>query len=94
MAEKYSGVEKYIFADTYNLFIKYKDIHRKDDKAWERLISDATKIYHKYNNHPLVRHMVSAVIENIEFKSCERVIDGKTYCDYEKELKDVKNIGF
>lgn len=94
VAEKYLGIERYMFSDTYNLFLKYRDIKEYDENAWQMLADDANKLYDKYKNHPMARNLISATLENLEFKQCKRVIEGKTYKDYEVELKDVNSIGF
>lgn len=64
----YTGIEKYIFADTYNFFIKYKDI-TGTDKEWEDCIARAEEIRIKYKDYPLARTILNEVLHIIE---CEK----------------------
>ena len=90
MAEKYTGVEKYIFSDVYNFFLKYANIPNQD-YYWEHCVADAKILCFKYRNYPLARKMVMNVLEQIEFRVCNRVIDNKTYQEWEEYLGDYKN---
>lgn len=85
MAEKYSGIEKYIFADVYNLFLKYKDIPN-EDYYWECLTDEARIINFKYKDHPLARAMVVATILQIEHKVSGRLREGLTHEQWEAKL--------
>ena len=93
MAEKYCGIEKYIFADVYNLFLKYKDIPN-EDYYWECLIKDADAIYAKYKSHPLVRSMVVATMTQLEHKISGRLKDGLNHAQWEEKLSHAHKIGW
>ena len=90
MAEKYTGVEKYIFSDVYNFFLKYANVPN-EDYYWERCISDAKLLYFKYRNYPLAKRMVMDVLEQLEFRLCNKAIDGMTYQQWEAYLGDYKS---
>lgn len=82
MAEKYIGIEKFIFADTYNLFLKYKDI---PDEAyyWEKCIEDSKALQFKYHNHPLATSLTVAVLDQLEHKICKRNRKDRSYIEWE-----------
>lgn len=90
MAEKYTGVEKYIFADVYNFFLKYKDVPNTD-YHWTCCIGEAKLLNFKYKDYPLARHMVIDILEQLELKICGKVIGGYTYDQWEQVLGDYAN---
>lgn len=90
MAAKYTGVEKYIFADVYTLFLKYVNIP-DEDYYWQSCLQDAKMICFKYKDYPLAKRMVTNVLEQLEFKVCNRAIDDMTYKEWDTYLGDYKN---
>ena len=90
MAEKYTGVEKYIFSDIYNFFLKYANVPNQD-YYWEHCIADAKILCFKYKNYPLAKRMITDVLEHLEFRICGRVLDHKTYQEWEEYLGEYKN---
>lgn len=90
MAEKYTGIEKYIFSDLYNFFLKYSNM-LNDDFYWDYCISDARALCFKYRNYPLARNMIVSVLGQIEFKVCNKVVDGRTYKQWDEYLGDYKS---
>lgn len=65
MSEKYIGMERFIFADAYNLFLKYKDMG-DNDYCWERLIKEQEELYTKYNGCNMARDILNSVVAQIE----------------------------
>lgn len=64
--EKYDGIERYIFADAYNFFLKYKDIPNQDS-YWEACINDAKRMYVKYKEYQFAREIITATMNQLEF---------------------------
>lgn len=91
MAEKYTGIEKYIFSDTYTFFLKYQNIPN-EDYYWQCCAEDAKLLCFKYKDYPLARRMVMNVLEQLEFKICNRVMNGRTYQQWEEYLGDYKKL--
>jgi hypothetical protein len=92
LAEKYLGVEKYIFADVYNFFLKYKDIP-DNDYYWQCCVNEAKQISMKYKNYPLAMNMINNVLEQLEFKRSSKniILGGNTYKEWEIILGDYRN---
>lgn len=93
MAEKYAGIEKYIFADVYNFFLKYKDIPNQNT-YWKKCIADAEILNFKYKDHPLARCLVTSVINQLEHKICGRELNGLTHEQWEINLDIAHKIGW
>lgn len=87
---KYLGIEKYIFADIYNFFLKYKDIPN-EDYYWECLVQDSKILMFKYKNHPLCKDMLLATMEQLEHKIGCRPRKGLTHEQWEETLTVAKN---
>ena len=85
MAVKYNGIEKYIWSDTYNFFLKHHN-DSNTDESWNSLLEDARELSEKYNDHPLLRKILVQTIIQIESKVGGRYLDGKTYIQCEQEL--------
>lgn len=64
---KYDGIEKYIFADVYNLFLKYKDIP-DEEYYWNVFLEDYHILRFKYGDTRMVNSMLLAVMEQLEIK--------------------------
>lgn len=91
MTNKYLGIEKYIFSDAYNLFLKYKDIDPNNSYYWECCMTDAKSLTSKYHDYPFARELILNVLGQLEFKLCDRTLDGKTYNEWEKILGNYKD---
>ena len=87
-AVKYTGIEKYIWSDTYNFFLKHKD-DANTDENWQELLREASVLTNKYHNHPLLRSILVNTILQIESRVAGRVLDNKTYRQWEAELEAV-----
>lgn len=90
MAEKYTGIEKYIFADAYNFFLKYVNVPN-DDYYCECCVADAKMLIFKYKDYPLAFNMIMSIVEQLEFKHMNRTMSGMTYEEWEKYIGDYKN---
>ena len=86
----YLGIEKYIFSDVYNFFLKHKDTPN-EDYYWECCLQDAKLIWFKYHNYPLAKKMVLDVLDQLDFKKGHS-IEGKTYEEWEKILGDYRKL--
>ena len=93
MAEKYTGIEKYMFSDAYNFFLKYKDM-QNTDYYWELCIKDARTLYFKYADHPLIRGLVSSTMQQLSHKVNNTVLCGLTPDQWEEKLKVAKQTQF
>ena len=93
MSAPYYGIEKYIFADVYNFFLKYKDMPN-EDYYWEKCIGDAKLISFKYKEHRLARSMVNSIIEQLEHKICDKTYKGLLHEQWEKNLESVHKLGW
>lgn len=90
---KYTGIERYIFSDVYNFFLKYKDIPN-EDYYWEKCLEDAQMIYFKYKNNPFARALVINTINQLEAKITGVMQDGFTYEQWETQLKSARKMGW
>ena len=90
MGTKYTGIEKYIFTDTYNFFLKYKSMPNTD-YAWELCVNDAKRIVNKYGRHPLVRSIIDGILTDLEMIVANKNINGIDYYGYEKLSGDFRN---
>lgn len=87
MTEVYSGIERFMFADAYNLFLKYRDM--KDiDSEWEQLTVDISNLTMKYNQHRLIMCLTMAVAEQLTHKIENAPINGLSHEQWETVLKD------
>lgn len=93
MAIKYNGIEKYIFADVYNLFLKYKDVPN-EDYYFECLMKDAQTLNFKYKNHPLSKSLIISTINQLEHVITGTPINGLTHEQIEEDLKIAHKIGW
>lgn len=93
MAEKYSGIEKYIFSDVYVFFLKYKDMPNTDYN-WECCIHDAQLLYLKYQNHPLARAIVTDTIDQISHVVKNTRLCGYSHEEWEKILTASHRMGW
>lgn len=87
MDNKYIGMERFIFADCYKLFLNYKDM---DDHEvwWEAFIKEENRLAEKYDNCELVRDLLYGVEKHIEFKVRQR---GKYYRMNESLMNKLKS---
>ena len=91
--QPYNGIERYIFADTYNLFLKYKDVDNNDFN-WDMCIKDAEKLNLKYKNHPLARRVIDATMAQLEHIICSKQSNGLSRDDWEKVLEASHKMGW
>ncbi len=91
MALVYTGVEKYIFRDTYNLFIKYQDM-QDDDYYWQCCINDARILAFKYHEYPFAKQMIITIMEQLQLKVKGTKVDGRTYNEWEGVLGDYSKL--
>lgn len=89
----YSGIEKYIFSDAYNFFLKYKDMPN-DDYHWDACIKDAGMLGFKYKNHPMMRTILNGVMNQLEHIVCDKAINDMDREQWEENLKVAHKIGW
>lgn len=89
MAEKYTGVEKYIFSDVYNFFLKYKDIP-DDDYHWNCCINDAKLLEFKYSHYPFAVKLIADTLNQLQFRKNTEKIHGYTYNEWENRMGEYK----
>ena len=94
MSQQYLGIERYIFADVYNFFLKYKDTMPNDDIQWEKCTIDAQKLRDKYKGHPLACNMIMNTLEQLEHKSCNIPAGGFVHEHWEQLLADSHKMGW
>lgn len=90
MAVKYNGIEKYIWSDTYNVFLKYKDCPNTEE-TWENVTNEIEALNQKYHNHSTFRAMSILVLNQLDSRISGRPIDGRTYRQWNIELNHVIN---
>lgn len=92
---KYTGIERVIFSDLYNFFLKFKDI--PDEKYyWDVLNGDANILKFKFKDHPFASKMIDLTVEQLThiIKKTE-ITDTRgrktlTHEQWEKELEVAK----
>ena len=67
----YQGIEKFIFADVYNLFLKYKDIP-DEVYYWDKLREDCNLLMFKYGENQFVSDMLAITITQINRRVSNR----------------------
>lgn len=91
MQKTYYGMERYIFSDAYNLFLKYKDM-QNTDRNWEMCIEEANNLSDKYCGHALAKNIILATMEQIERIVLKKTLDGLTREQWEQKFREkVKN---
>lgn len=93
MAVKYNGIEKFIFADVYNLFLKYKDVPNQD-YYFECLVKDTKMLNFKYKNHPLAKSLIVETVTHLEKVILGKEINGHTREEWEEMLNLAHKIGW
>lgn len=93
MAVKYNGIERYIFADIYNFFLKYKDVPN-EEYYWECLMQESRIISFKYREHPMVRSLLVATIVQLEHVISGKPIEGRTHEQWEERLDIAHKMGW
>ena len=93
MAEKYNGIERYIFADAYSFFLKFKDMDNTDYN-WDLCVKEGNLLYFKYRNHPLARGVISSAIMQLEHIVGNKTIDGLTHEQWEDALSIAHKMGW
>jgi len=88
---KYTGIEKYIFSDVYNFFLKYR-FCENNSETWEHVIADAQILAFKYHDYVLAQDMLTATIGQLEFIICGTKIKQKTYEQWEETVGDYKSM--
>lgn len=86
MSDKYMGFERNIFSDAYNIFLKYRDLDKSDDRLWEELYNDYTVYMRKYYNYPLAAHVILGVFEGLECKSGAVNAYGHSYNEWNNAI--------
>lgn len=86
MAVVYNGIERGIYVDTYNFLLKYIML-TKENMNWESAVRDIANINKKYKNHPMCTQMLALCMSQLEYKFGGRVLAGKTYSQWENEIK-------
>lgn len=61
---KYDGIERVMFSDIYNFFLKFKDIP-DDSYYWGVLNNDAKILKFKFKDHPFATKMIDATVEQL-----------------------------
>lgn len=93
MAVKYNGIEKYIFSDIYNFFLKYKDVPN-EDYYWKCIKDESNILCAKYKNHPFARKMIVETILQLEHVITGRKLDGMNHDEWENKLEASHKIGW
>lgn len=88
---KYTGVERFIFADVYNLFLKYQDMKDFGD-YWQTLENDVKMLKFKYHNYPLAVNMLDEMYKHIKFKVKGTRLNGANYFEWEEKLGNYKSL--
>lgn len=88
---KYTGIEKYIFSDVYNFFLKYR-FTENNSYTWEHLMADAKILAFKYHDYALAQDLITATVAQLEFIICGTKIKQKTYEEWEQTIGDYKNM--
>lgn len=65
LKSNYQGYERYIFADAYNLFLKYR-YKVFTNETWTNFVEDAESISKKYRECKLAVDIIMAVLNHIE----------------------------
>lgn len=92
MANNYCGIEKYIFSDAYNIFLKYKDV--PDVEAYINMMyKDLDSYKNKYHNHPLAMKMSLAVVHQLTHIIGGLNLENKTREQWENELSSAHKMG-
>ncbi len=89
MAEKYYGIEKYIFSDVYLFFLRFKDMYDTDHN-WEICTREANELYKKYKDNPFLKDMVSITMLQLESRVSGRISGGKTAEQWDDILKEIR----
>lgn len=71
---KEMSTEFQYFGDVWTFFKKYYHV-RPDDSYWEAVVEESSAIVQKYNNLPLCKDLVLAVIGELERK--EKAVRGQ-----------------
>ena len=71
---KEMATEFQYFGDVWTFFKKYYHV-RPDDDYWDAVVEEGSSIVQKYNNLPLCKDLVLAVISELERK--EKAMRGK-----------------
>lgn len=61
---KYDGIERIIFSDIYNFFLKFKDVP-DENYYWDILYNDAKILTFKFKDHPFATRMINDTIEQL-----------------------------
>lgn len=93
MADKYNGIEKYMFSDAYTLFLKFKGMPDLQEN-WTLCTDEAAMYTKKYANHPLAVSLIMSVLEYLQLKICDNNIKGLTYEQWEEILKNSHKMGW
>ena len=88
---KYTGVEKYIFSDVYNFFLKYR-FTENNSETWECLLADAKVLAFKYHDYAFAQDLIKDTVGHLEFIICGTKIKQRTYNEWEYILGDYKNM--
>lgn len=87
--DKYNGIERYIFRDTYNLLTAYIN-GDGSELYWEALMSDSRALAKKYRNNDLCCKLLIAILDNIEFKQSGNIDgNGITYVGYNRLKNEI-----
>ena len=93
MAVKYDGIERYIFADIYNFFLKYKDVP-DEEYYWECLMQEARIINFKYKDHPMARSILVSTITQLEHVIAGKLREGLTHEQWEQKFDIAHKMGW
>jgi len=82
---KYTGIEKYIFYDVYNFFLKYR-FTENNSYNWEHLTADAKILAFKYHDYALAQDLTTAAVAQLEFNYVIRL------ANHVRRIMDFPNI--
>ena len=67
MSSNYIGMERFIFAEAYNLFLKYKDMDNTD-YCWNELFKEQESFVERYHGNVMARDMMYCITSQMKYK--------------------------
>lgn len=89
MARVYDGFERGMWADSYNFFLKYRDIP-DNEYYWGLAVRDCTELCNKYHGHPVMVNIMNQTMLLLESKITNRPIGDFTYNQWNNVLRDLR----
>ena len=86
MAEKYNGIERKLFADVYNFFLRYKDMPN-EESTFDVIAKESSELAKTFCNHPFAIAMITATVTQLEHKIVGSETKGHSYVKWEEIIK-------